>query len=69
MPFALGCRSCSISSNIKLTSSSTRNSTAKHSNRTGVANLIASPGVVAFYKRLGYEDSGSLVIGKAVARL
>ncbi len=38
---------------------------AEHS-ATGVANLIASPDVVPFYKRLGYEDSGSQFMGKAV---
>ena len=35
---------------------------------TGVANLVASADVVLFYKRLGYEDSGSLFMGKAVPR-
>lgn len=33
---------------------------------TGVANLVASPDVVPFYRRLGYEDSGSSFMGKAV---
>ena len=32
----------------------------------GVANLVAGPDVVQFYKRLGYEDSGSEFMGKAV---
>lgn len=35
---------------------------------TGVANLVASPDVVQFYRRLGYEDSGSQFMGKAVIR-
>ncbi|MDQ6777245.1 MAG: GNAT family N-acetyltransferase [Actinomycetota bacterium] len=33
---------------------------------TGVANLVANADVIAFYERLGYEDSGSLLMGKAV---
>ena len=33
---------------------------------TGVANVVAGPEVVEFYKRLGYEDSGSLFMGKDV---
>ena len=35
---------------------------------TGVANLVASADAVSFYERIGYEDSGSLFLGKAVPR-
>ncbi len=35
---------------------------------TEVANLVASADVVSFYERIGYEDSGSLFMGKAVPR-
>lgn len=31
---------------------------------TGRLNLVAAPDVAPFYRRLGYEDTGSLFMGK-----
>ena len=39
---------------------------AAHGNVAGTVNLVASPDVVAFYERLGYELTGSALLAKRV---